>query len=169
MSIEKEKWEKIRRFLGDASHATASPNIPYCVFATVNEDGSPRVAPYSSLILKEGGQGFYFDEFSHHLSQNLERDERVCVLLLKNKKWFWIKALLFGRFDHAPGIRLIGTVGRRRDASPQELDAFRKPLKSLKLFKGYQPLWGIMKHGREIQFHSFETIKCGTMKYMENL
>ena len=169
MSIDEEKWEKIRRFWGDVSHATASPNLPYCVFATVNEDGSPRVAPYSSLILKEGSQGFYFDEFSRNLSHNLERDQRVCVLLLKNKKWFWIKTLLLGRFDHAPGIRLMGTVGKRREAAAQEIDAFKKPLSKLKIFKGYQPLWGVMKQGRDIQFHSFETIKCGSMKYMENL
>ena len=141
--------------------------MPYCVFATVNEDGSPRVAPYSSLILGENKQGFYFDEFSQHLSKNLERDQKVCILLLKNNKWFWVKTVLFGKFDHAPGIRLMGTVGEKREATTQEINAFKKPLRKLKFFKGYKPLWGVMKHGRDIHFESFEPVKCGPMKYVE--
>jgi len=169
MQITERNWEQIRNFWGNVSHATASPNMPYCVFATVNEDGSPRVAPYSSLILNENRSGFYFDVFSEHLSRNLERDQRICVLLLKNEKWFWVKAVLFGRFDHAPGIRLMGTVGKKREATLQEINAFKRPLRKLKIFKGYQPLWGTMKHGREIYFESFETVKCGKMKYLKAL
>ncbi len=167
MHITEKNWEQIRKFWGDASHVTASPNMPYCVFATVNEDGSPRVAPYSSLILGEKMQGFYFDEFSQHLSKNLDREKKVCILLLKNNKRFWIKTVLFGKFDHAPGIRLMGTVGKKREATAQEINAFRKPLRKLKFFKGYKPLWEIMKYGRDIYFESFEPVKCGPMKYVE--
>ncbi len=127
------------------------------------------MAPYSSLILGEEAQGFYFDEFSRHMSQNLERDQRICVLLLRNSKWFWMKAVLLGRFDHAPGIRLMGTVGKKREATSQEIGAFRKPLKKLRIFKGYQPLWGRMKRGREISFESFETVNCGPMQYLKTL
>jgi len=169
MRITEKNWEHIRNFWGKESHVTASPNMPYCVFATVNEDGSPRVAPYSSLILGENKQGFYFDEFSQHLSKNLERDQKVCILLLKNNKWFWVKTVLFGKFDHAPGIRLMGTVGEKREATTQEINAFKKPLRKLKFFKGYKPLWGVMKHGRDIHFESFEPVKCGPMKYVETI
>jgi hypothetical protein len=169
MHITENSWEQIRKFWGDISHATASPNIPYCVFATVNEDGSPRIAPYSSLILGENMQGFFFDHFSQQLSKNLDRDGRICVLLLKNNKQFWIKAVLFGKFDHAPGIRLMGTVGERREATIQEINKFKRPLNKLKIFKGYNPLWGIMKTGRDIFFESFETVKCGPMKYVQTI
>jgi hypothetical protein len=165
MKITTENWEQILKFWGDGSHATASPNMPYCIFGTVDEDGSPRMAPYSSLILGKDRQGFYFDEFSSHLSRNLDRHQKIGVLLLTTKKWFWMKAVLSGRFNHAPGIRLMGTVGEKRAATDREIDAFKKPLRSLKVFRGYQPLWGIMKHGRDIHFDSFETVKCGSMVY----
>jgi hypothetical protein len=169
MSIDEKQWEQIRRFWGDTSHVTASPNMPICIFATVDEDGSPRVAPYSSLILYDNKRGFYFDQFSHYLTKNLDRNRNVCILLLKNNKWFWIKTVLLGQFDHPPGIRLMGTVGKRREATTQEINAFKKPLRKMKLFKGYKPLWGVMQHGRDIFFDSFETVKCGPMKYVKNI
>lgn len=167
MPISEANWDQIRTFWGAASHVSASPNIPFCIFATVDPDGSPRIAPYSSLLLGEHMQGFYFDHFSQHLTKNLDRDRRICVLLLQNNKRFWMKAVLFGRFDHAPGIRLKGTAGERREATPQEISAFKRPLRRLKLFKGYQPLWGVMQYGRDIFFESFETVKCGPMPYVQ--
>ena len=88
-------------------------------------------------------------------------------MLAENNRWFWIKAVLFGKFDHAPGIRLMGTVGERREATIQEINKFKKPLGKLKIFKGYKPLWGVMEHGRDIFFESFETVKCGPMKYVQ--
>jgi hypothetical protein len=168
MDISGKNWEQIRKFWGGESRVTPSI-LPYCVFATTDEDGSPRMAPYSSLMLGENRQGFYFDHFSGHLSQNLERDQRIWVLLLKSKKRFWMKTLLFGRFDHAPAIRLMGTVGKKREATMQEVNAFQKPLKKMKLLKGYQPFWGIYKQGREINFESFETVNCGPIKYKESI
>jgi hypothetical protein len=168
MQINKKNWEQIRKFWGQESRVTPSI-MPYCVFATADEDGSPRMAPYSSLMLGENGQGFYFDNFSRHLSQNLERDKRIWVLLVKIKKLWWVKSFLLGRFDHAPAIRLMGSVGKKRDATAQELNAFRKPLRKMKLLKGYQPFWGISKQGRDIFFDSFETVKCGPIKYMQTI
>jgi hypothetical protein len=169
MTISDQQWHNIRKFFGNCTHATASPSIPYCAFATVNEDGSPRVAPYTSLILGENMQGFYFDELSQHISSNLERDQRICVLILPNNKWFWIKSVLFGRYDHPPGIRLMGKVGKKREATEKEINAFKKPLSPLKFFKGYEPIWGFMKHGREIYFDAFETVKCRTITEVETI
>jgi hypothetical protein len=82
---------------------------------------------------------------------------------VKNNKWFWIKTVIFGRFDHPPGIRLMGSVGKKREATEQEINSFKKPLKRLKLFKGYEPIWGFMKYGREIYFDAFEPVKCRTV------
>lgn len=163
MAISDQQWSNILKFYGNYTHATASPTLPYCAFSTVNEDGTPRVAPYTSLILGENKQGFYFDELSIHTSSNLERDQKICVLIVKNNKWFWFKTVVFGRFDHPPGIRLLGSVGKKREASDQEINAFKKPLKALKLFKGYEPIWGFMKYGREIYFDAFEPVKCRTI------
>jgi hypothetical protein len=169
MHISDQNWEHILKFWGSASHVSASPNIPYCVFATVDEDGSPRVAPYTSLILGQNKQGYFFDEFSPQLTKNLDRNKRISVLLIKNEKWFWMKTVLFGKFDHAPGIRLMGSVGEKRKATAQEIRAFKQPLRKLKFFKGYQPLWEVMTHVRDIHFESFEPVRCGAMKYVKQI
>ncbi len=169
MAISDQEWNNIRKFYGDCTHPASSPVIPYCALATVNEDGSPRIAPYTSLILGENEQGFYFDELSQQTSSNLERDQRVCILIVKNNILFWIKTVILGRFTHSPGIRLMGIVGNKRKATEQEINAFKGPLKPFKLFKGYEPIWGIMRHGREIYFDSFEIVKCGPMKYLQSI
>lgn len=89
------------------------------------------------------------------------------MLIVKNNKWFWIKTVILGRFDHPPGIRLMGKVGKKREATEQEINAFKKPLSPLKFFKGYEPIWGFMKYGREIYFDAFETVKCRTLTEIE--
>jgi predicted pyridoxine 5'-phosphate oxidase superfamily flavin-nucleotide-binding protein len=96
MHISEKNWGQIRKFWGDSTYVTASPNMPYCVFATVNKDGSPRVAPYSSLILGENKQGFYFDHFAQHFTKNLDRDKKICVLLLKPANGFGLKRFYSG-------------------------------------------------------------------------
>jgi len=169
MPISEQQWINIIRFFGDSTHVTSSPVIPYCAFATVNEDGSPRVAPYTSLVLGENAQGFYFDELSRRTTGNLERDQRVCVLIVKNRKWFWIKAVLFGKYLHPPGIRLMGRVGKKREATDREINAYKNPVKSLRMFKGYEPMWGFMKHGREIYFDDFETVQCGPIPELAHI
>ncbi len=161
MTISEQNWENIKRFFGDSSHVSASPIIPYCAFATVNKDGSARVAPYTSLILGENKQGIYFDQLSQLMSGNLERDQRICVLLVKRSIWFFIKSILLGRYDHPPGIRLMGTVSSKRKATIQEIDAYRKPIRFLKFFKGFRSSWGVMKYVREIHFDSYEKVECG--------
>jgi hypothetical protein len=166
MRLNEKNWEQIRKFWGGESRVTPSI-LPYCVFATTDKDGSPRMAPYSSLMLRENRQGFYFDHFSNQLSRNLERDQKIWVLLVKTKKWFWFKSFLLGRYDHTPAIRLVGTVGKKREATLQEINAFHKPLRKMRLLKGYQPFWGIYKHGRDIFFDAFETVKCGQIKSMQ--
>jgi predicted pyridoxine 5'-phosphate oxidase superfamily flavin-nucleotide-binding protein len=107
MAINDQQWSNILKYFGNCTNATASPSLPYCAFSTVNEDGSPRVAPYTSLILGDNGQGFYFDELSQNTSSNLERDQRICVLIVKNNKWFWIKTVIFGRFAVVPKNRTM--------------------------------------------------------------
>ena len=169
MSISAQQWNHILEFFGGCTHATSSPVIPYCAFATVDEDGSPRVAPYTSLVLGDTPQGFYFDELSRRTTANLERDQRVCVLIVKNAKWFWIRSVLTGAYEHAPGIRLMGRVGGKRDATAQEIDAYQKPLRRLRMFKGYGSMWGFMKRGRDIYFDGFETVKCGAMPELKSI
>lgn len=171
MELGTAQWKHIRELFGHASHITASMSrsVPYCAIATVNENGSPHVTPISSLILGEDKQGFYFEEFSTNMTQNLARDQRVCILVVNNSISFWIKSLILGRLACPPAIRLIGTVGKRRAAYPHEIKAFHRPIAPLKIFRGYKTLWGIMKHGREVYFDSFEPVNCGPMKQLETI
>lgn len=171
MDITSEQWNRIRALFGNASRISASMkrSVPYCAIATVDDDGSPRVTPISSLILGENMQGFYFEEFSVNMARNLSRDRRVCFLVVNNALPYWIKALVLGRLDSPPAIRLTGTVGERREARPEEIAAFRRPIRPFKILSGYQSLWGIMKHGRDVQFHSFEPVNCGPMRQRETL
>lgn len=169
MAISEEQWRNILKFFGDSTHVTSSPIFPYCAFSTVDENGSPRVAPYTSLVLGENAQGFYFDELSRKTTANLERDQRICVLIVKRDKWFWIKSVITGKYKHPPGVRLMGKVGERRKASEDELNAYRKPLKRLKMFKGYELMWGFMRHGRDIYFDDFETVRCGPIPELEHI
>jgi general stress protein 26 len=87
MTISDKEWKNILKYYGNSTRVTSSPVISYCAFATVDGDGAPRVAPYTSLILKNNKQGFYFDEQSRMTSANLERDTRVCILIVKNNTW----------------------------------------------------------------------------------
>lgn len=163
------QWSKILEFFADSSHVTASlrRSTPYCALATINADGSPRVTPISSLILGPDKNGFYCEEFSRHMAGNLERDPRVCLLVVNNRLWFWKKAVMLGRFTSPPAVRLFGRAGPRRAASEQELATFRRPLRPFRVFRGYKYMWGQMKHGRELSFHGFETVECGPMKTLQ--
>ena len=171
MEISSEQWNHICRFFRSSSHVMASMkrSIPYCAISTVNSDGFPRVAPISSLLLGENKQGFYFEEFISTTARNLERDQRVCVLIVNNNMWFWMKTIVFGRLDEPPGIRLFGIVGEKREAQPNEIETLRKSTRPFKLLKGYRSLWGTMTHGREIYFDSFEPVHCGPMVLLKSI
>ena len=171
MEISSEQWRRIRSFFGSSSHVMASMkrSVPYCAVSTLNDDGSPRIAPISSLLLGENKQGFYFEEFISATAKNLERDQRVCVLILNNSMWFWMKTIIFGRLAGPPAVRLFGIVGQKREAQPYEIAALRRSIKPFKIFKGYRYLWGAITHGREIHFHSFEPVHCGPMIQLRSI
>lgn len=79
------------------------------------------------------------------------------------KIWFWLKSLLRGKFQEPPALRLYGIVGIRRPASIQEIRRWQYRIGPLRILKGYKLLWKNLTHGREIQFHKFETVKMGQM------
>lgn len=169
MEIENGHWKQIKSFFKRSSHVSSAPyrSVPYCSIASINEDGSARITPISSLILGSAKKGFYFEAFSKKMSQNLSRNKRVCVLVVNNNMLYWVRSVLLGRFNAPPAIRLMGTVGEKREATPEEIRAFRRPIWPFKLFKGYNLMWGVMKSGREIHFDSFETVDCGSMKQLK--
>ena len=137
-----------------------------CAMATVNADGSPHVAPIGSLFLQEAGKGVYFEKFPQITRANLERDHRVCILAAPSGFRLFLQALFTGQFRSAPGVRLLGRAGLRREATGEELRQVQDRLKSYRFFRrlpGYKALWGDMRFVREITIEAFEPLRIGSM------
>ncbi len=171
MDISEQQWSRIKKFFSDATAGSLRWSIPYQTVATINEDGSPHITPIGSLILKEDKQGFYIEAFSRHMPRNLQQDQRICILLVNMNIWFLAKSFMLGKFDHPWGVRLMGIVGKKREATPQEISDFRKKIKHMKIFKGPRLMFDDLnlKYGREVSFHSFEPIQMGPMRAIESI
>ena len=139
-------WNKIRKVFKDSFNSSFHYSI-----ATVGEDGSPHV------------NGFYFEEYVSALPENLRRNKRVCVLAVNSSKVSLLKTLLLGKMTAPPGVRLMGTASEKREATPQELNLFKKRFGKYRMFKGYDKLWGRLRYVREIHFDAFEPVRIGTM------
>jgi len=135
----------------------------YYAIATVNADGSSHVTPIASLFLREDKTGFYFDEFPVHMSRNLERDPRVCILAVNSDPTFAIKSFLAGKYETPPAVRLMGSAGKKREATEEEIAMWQNHIKIARGTKGHDILWKNMRMVRDIQFDSFEPVSCGEM------
>ena len=151
-------WNKIRKVFEDSFKSSFHYSI-----ATVNEDGSPHVTPIGSLFLGDDQKGFYFEEYVSALAKNLRHNKRVCVLAVNSSKFSLLKTLLLGKMTTPPGVRLMGTVSEKREATPEEFALFKKRFGKYRMFKGYDKLWGKLRHVREIHFDAFEPVRIGTM------
>jgi hypothetical protein len=132
-------------------------------FATVNPDGSAHVTPIASLVLGDDCSGYFSDVFPANMSGNLKRDQRICIMAVRMGFWYWLGALVSGRFKAWPGIRLYGTVGERREARPGEIDRWRKRLRRFKYLKGYDLLWKNVNVVRDVSFTHYEPVRAGAM------
>jgi len=135
----------------------------HCAVATLNADGFPRVTPIGALFLREDKTGFYFDEFPVNMSRNLERDPRVCILVVNNNPQFWQKSLVSGTFEPPPAVRLMGKVGKRREGTEEEIAMWQEHVKLAKGTKGHDILWKNMRMVKDIHFDSFEPVLLGEM------
>ena len=151
-------WEKIRAVFDEAFASCG-----HYALTTVNDDGSPHVTPIGGLILKEEQTGYYFDEYCTKTRDNLSRDPRVCILAVNAGRIFWGKSLAAGRFNSPPAVRLIGIAGAMREATADEISAFKNKVSYAKETKGYEMLWGRLHMVRDLKFDSFEPVETGEM------
>ena len=79
------------------------------------------------------------------------------------KKFFWIKSLWKGKFSEYPALKLFGTLGQRKEATPQQLRALSRRVRFTSKLKGHKYLWGDMKYIREITFSRVEKINLLNM------
>ena len=157
MDINRD-WTVIRKLFADSIKSGG-----YCSVATVNTDGSPRVAPIGSLFLLEDGQGLFFEKFPQDTRKNMENDGRICVLAVNSGLWYWITSLFKGQFASPPGIRLMGRAGDRRPATGPEKEQWLEKVRRFKWSKGYDRLWSDMKFVREVEFDTAELLQTGAM------
>ncbi len=131
--------------------------------ATVDQDGAPHVTPIGSVMLTEPGRGLFFDIFTSQLSQNLDRDPRVCVMAVDSGKRFWLATLARGRFGDHPALRLTGTAGSRRQATPEERQRWLRRVRPVRRLKGHPLLWGDLTHVRDLTVHAVLPVRVGSM------
>lgn len=131
--------------------------------ATVNEDGTPHVTPITSLFLRDDKTGFYLDEFPVHMSRNLERNPRVCILAVNSNLTFLQKSFLGGTYETPPAVRLMGSVGEKREGTEEEIAQWQNHVKLARGTKGYDLMWKHMRMVRDIHFDSFEPVLMGEM------
>lgn len=153
-----QHWTMIKDIVRNAMKTSR-----YLSFATMSPDGAPHVTPIGSLMLRDDGTGYYFEEFTRQMPENFERNQRVSILAVNSGIWYWLKSIRSGRFPTLPGVRLHGKVGDRRPATQKEIGAWRQRVKRARKTKGYKLIWEKLSYVRDIEFESFEPITAGVM------
>lgn len=153
-----ENWTKIKRLFKQSFKSS----FHYAI-ATVSEQGEPHITPIGSLILGGVGQGVYFEEYPRQLTRNLEKNKQVCVLAVNTSLWFWIKALVRGRFSDPPAVRLYGVVGEVREATEREIAMLQHRVRRVSFTKGHAMLWKNMRKVRDVRFTRMEPVHVGKM------
>jgi len=151
-------WETIQMVFQESRGSSTH----YAV-ATVNADGSPHVTPIASLFLRDDKTGFYLDEFPVNMSRNLELNPRVCIMAVNSDLKFSIKSFLAGKYEAPPAVRLMGSVGKKREGTAKEIAMWQNHVKLARGTKGYDVMWKNMRMVRDIYFDSFEPVLMGEM------
>lgn len=151
-------WETIRALFDESRDSCR-----HFAVATVNEDGSPHIAPIGALFLRDDQTGFYFDQFTVTTTKNAQRNPRVCILAVNSTQAFWRESLVAGEFPSPPAVRLRGSLGAKRDATAQEIAVWQARVEAARGTKGHEVLWKDMRTVRDLFFDSFEPVACGAM------
>jgi len=136
-ATDPDTWQQVRATLRHAQSSSL-----HCAVASIGPDGQPHVTPIGSVMLGEPGHGVYLDVLNVELGRNLDRDPRVAVMAVDSGRRTWLTALLRGRFDTPPGVRLLGTAGPPRPLTDGERDRFRRRVRLALRTKGGAQLWG---------------------------
>ncbi len=143
--------------------ARAQASSGHCAIASVSADGFPNATPVGFVFLRGDGSGFYFDPYTKALAENIQANGRVCVMAVNAGKLYWLSALLSGRFNAPPGVRLYGSAGPLRDATAEEIDLLQARIRSTRWLKGNRLLWSGLTSVRELAFTSFRPVEYPVM------
>jgi hypothetical protein len=152
------QWETIQALFQETRNSSM-----HFAIATVNEDGTPHVSPIGALFLRENKTGFFFDEFPINLSKNIKRNPRLCILAVNSNPRYWQKSLFVGKFVTPPALRLMGSVGEKREGTIDEVAMWQNHVKHAQGTKGHDLMWKNLRIVRDVYFDSFEPVSCGEM------
>jgi len=153
-----ENWSDAKKLFRESFKSSF-----HYALATVGEEGEPHVTPIGSLILGKPGIGFYFEKFPRRLPKNLSTNNQICVLAVNSSRWFWLKALIGGRFGNPPAVRLYGEASELRPATELEIALWQKRVRRVRFSKGHALIWREMSMVREIRFTRIEPVQIGRM------
>lgn len=157
-ALDELHWAAVKDIVARAKKSTL-----HCAIASTDADGAPHITPVGTVFLRDDRTGFYFDEYTSALARNVDRDPRVCVMAVDAGRMFWLRALVTGRFTAPPAVRLYGTVGALRAASPQELEQVRQSVGAVRRLKGGKLLWSDFSQVRDIAFSGFRPVRYPVM------
>jgi len=161
MKIESH-WAEIQRVI-----ANSQASQLHCAIASVSPDGVPNVTPVGTVFLRDDQTGFFFDQYTSSLAQNIATNPNICLMAVNANKLFWLRSFFLGRFISPPGVRLYGTAGALRPATAEELALIQKRISPTRRLKGSRLLWSDFTQVRDLHFTSFRPVTYPAM--MEQL
>lgn len=157
-----EHWGEVQEIF-DSSIKSSK----HAAIATVDTNGCPTITPIGFTFLNNNQTAYYFEQYSEVMPINLEKNKNVCLLLVNSSTFFWAKSLFTGKFASYPGIRLYGTAGETRQATPEELTRLKKRMGIASVLRGSKLIWAGLTTVRDVQITSVRPIKYPKM--MEHL
>ncbi len=148
-------WEDVCGFVNNKA--------ALCWFASADAQGRPHVTPIGSFFLTAPGRGFYFEHYPKTMRGHFRDNAQVTILAQGGSRLAFLWAMLVGHTSNHAGIRLFGTVGGRRDASPGEFELFRRRVRFFRPFRGCDILWGGMRRVRDVALDDFERLELGRL------
>lgn len=123
----------------------------------------PNVTPIGTVFLRGDMTGYYFEQYTTALNQNLEINPNVCVMAVNAGRMFWLRSFMLGRFTSPPGVRLYGKASPLRPATPEEMRGIQARVRPTMWLKGSRLLWTNFTQVRDITFTSFRPITYPVM------
>lgn len=126
--------------------------------ASVSDTGRPHITPIGFIYLRSPSLAVYFEQYTTKMPGHFADNPNVCIMAVNSGFLFWFRSLMKGRFSAAPGIRLNGTAGQRRKATPEEIRLYQESVRSTRRFKGHKLIWDGLETVREVHLESFDPV-----------
>lgn len=135
----------------------------FCSVATVNQQGQPHVTPIGSVVLTDKNSGWFFQKFTKNIPQNADHCQYATIMAVNDGKWFWLKSLIKGQFNHPPAMRILVKLGQLRPATEAESQKFKRRVSVFKHTKGHAMMWQDMANIREFEIIDYKPVYIGQM------